>query len=412
MTPLHIGIAGPIATPGVGHWLDGPTAHLPPGGEGAPLLATLIAELLRRGHRVSAFTLSPQMALRRDAPVVASGSNFTLHCCPVRPRAWPPNGRLPGRIVDLYAFERHGLRAAMLAASPDVIHAHWSYEYAWAALRTGLPHVITCHDSPVKVARFYRDFRHGAYRWLRAAIAWHVLRHARRVTAVSPYMAGQLAPWCRVPVAVVPNPIASWGGDASAAPRSAGAEVLIAGNGWNHWKNGVAGLQAYALLHRRLGHARLHLFGQGSEEGGPVWRAWRELGSPGQVVFHGAVAHEDLRAAMAAGDLLLHPSLEESFGAVLAEAMSTGLPVVAGRDSGAVSWVVGDAGALVDVRRPQAMADAMLRLLLDRGESARMGRRGRERVRTCFGPDVVAARYEREYEGALACAAAGRRGLA
>jgi len=409
---MHIGIAGPVATCDVLPLLEVGSTQLPVGSEGAPFMATIIAQLLRRGHRVTAFTLSKDMPLRADARVVASGPSFELHYMPIRPRAWPPNGMRPGRIVDLYEFERRVLRSAIRSARPDVIHAHWSYEYAWSALRSGIPHVVTCHDSPFVVARFERDFRHGAYRWMRAGIAWHVLRHARRVTTVSPYMAGQVRSLCRVPVSVVANPVAEYP-TRRASPAGPGrARVLMAGNGWSPWKNGAAGLQAYALLQQRLDFAQLHLFGRGSEEGGPAWHAWRALGSPGHVVFNGAVAHADLLAAMAAGDLLLHPSVEESFGAVLAEAMSTGLPVVAGQASGAAPWVVGNAGELVDVTRPQAMADAMLRLLLDPGTATAMGGRGRDRVRTCFSPDVVAAQYEREYEAALASDSDPRRVLA
>ena len=36
-------------------------------------------------------------------------------------------------------------------------------------------------------------------------MAWHVLRHASRVSTVSPYMVQQIQPLCRVPVDVVPN---------------------------------------------------------------------------------------------------------------------------------------------------------------------------------------------------------------
>ena len=399
---MHIGIAGPIATCDVLALLDAESSYLPAGSEGAPLLATLITELLRRGHRVSAFTLSTDLCLRTRAGVIARGPAFELHYRPCRPRAWPPNGRRPGRAMDLYAFERAGLREAIAAARPDVVHAHWAYEFAWAAIGSGLPHVITCHDSPRGVARFARDLRHGAYRWMRAGIAWHVLRQARCVTSVSPYMAGQVQPLCRVPVRVVANPVSARAEREDVGPRAGAPRVLMASNGWSPWKNGLAGLRAHALLQRQLPHVELHLFGRGSEEGGPAWSAWRELGSAPGVVFNGPVAHGGLLEAMAASDLLLHPALEESFGTVLAEAMSTGLPVVAGRSSGAVPWVVGGAGVLVDVTRPDDMAQALRRLLQDPAARRTLGALGRERVRDCFSPAAVATQYEREYEAALA----------
>jgi len=399
---MHIGIAGPIATRDALSLLDGRSSQLPGGCEGAPLLVTIIAELLRRGHRVSAFTLSSDLPGRADAHTVARGAGFELHYMPSRPRAWPPNGRRPGRAMDLYAFERRGLRDAIEAVRPDVIHAHWTYEFAWAALGTGIPHVVTCHDSPVVVARFERDFRHGAYRWLRAGIAWHVLRRARRVTTVSPYMVDQVQSLCRVPIAVIPNPIADSGLLAAPASQPTRTRVMMVFNGWGPRKNVAAGLRAFALLRRRLPAAELHLYGQDTQEGGIAARWWRDQGESGGVVFHGVVSHGDVLAAMAASDLMLHPAVEESFGAVLAEAMAAGLPVVAGRRSGAVPWVVGDAGALVDVTDPHAMADAMAALLGDPTAVAAMALRGRQRVRDCFSVGAVAAQYEREYEAARA----------
>ncbi len=403
---LHVGIAGPFATRDVAALLDDPSAGLPPGYEGAPLLATLARRFLARGHRVTAFTLSAGMPLRRDARVVARGPRFELHYCPCRPRAWPFNGRLPGRIVDLYAFERRGLQAAMEEARPDVVHAHWSYEFAWAALRSRLPSVVTCHDSPVRIARFERDLRHGGYRWLRAGMAWHVLRQARHVTTVSPYMQAEVQPLCRAPLAVVPNPIDERAFGAGRAPLSATPRVIMVCNGWGPRKNGAAGLRAFASLARRRPAAALHFFGHGSEEGGPAQRWCEGEGLQAGVRFRGAVSHDEVLAEMAASDVMLHPALEESFGAVLAEAMAMGLPVVAGRDSGAVPWLVGDAGVLVDVREPEAMAQALHAMLDDPAAMAEFGRRGRARVRERFSVDAVAALYEAQYAAAIAAAPA------
>ena len=397
---LHVGIAAPIATADIAHLLDGPAAPLPRGYAGAPLLGTLIEELLRRGHRVSAFTLSSDLPLGERSTVVARGHNLTLYCCPMRPRAWPFNGSRVGRIVDLYAFERRGLERAIAQARPDVVHAHWSYEFAWAALRSGLPHVVTCHDSPFVIARFQRDFRHGAYRWLRAGMAWHVLRQARHVTTVSPYMVGQIQPLCRASVSVVPNPIT---GRAFARPRIAQPgrqRVLMIANGWDVRKNGAAALRAFALLSESLPGAELRVFGHDHGEGGAAQQWWRQSGLNANVRFCGAVPHGQLLTELSCADAFMHTALEESFGAVLAEALAAGVPVVAGSASGAVPWVVGEAGRLVDVTRPDAVAAALVDLLGDAAESDRLGRIGRHRVRAMFSAESVAMAYEREYVSA------------
>jgi L-malate glycosyltransferase len=406
---LHIGIAGPIASADLAQLLDDPAGTLPRGYAGAPLIGTLIGELLRRGHRVSAFTLSSDLALDEPAAVMARGPRLTLYCCPMRPRAWPFNGRRPGRIVDLYAFERRGLERAIAMAQPDVVHAHWAYEFAWAAQRSALPLVVTCHDSPFLIARFQRDLRRGAYRWLRAGMAWHVLRRAHNVTTVSPYMVGQIQSLCRAPVSVVPNPITE---RAFARPRTARAgrrQVLMVANGWDVRKNGEVALRAFARLAAQLPDARLRVFGHDHGEGEAAHRWWIGSGLAGQVDFVGVAPHDQVLREMSESDVFMHTSLEESFGAVLAEALAAGLPVVAGRASGAVPWVVGDAGRLVDVTRPDAVAQALHGLLLEPAEADRLGQIGRARVRALFGVDRVAVAYEREYRAALAMAGQGWR---
>ncbi len=393
---MHIGICGPIATQDVAHLLDQPQAALPRGYAGAPLLGTLISELLRRGHQVSAFTLSSDMALRAESTVLARGPSFSLYCCPMRPRAWPFNGRLPGRIIDLYAFERRCLQQAIAVAQPDVIHAHWAYEFAWAALRSGLPHVVTCHDSPFVIARFQRNFRRGGYRWLRAFMAWHVLRHARHVTTVSPYMMGQIQPLCRadVTVSVVPNPIIASAFTQPNRRQAGAAKVLMVANGWDVRKNGQSALRAFSLFSAQRPDAELHAYGHdhGSGEAAEKW--WREAGLKGKVYFHGPVPHSQILAAMAETNVFVHAALEESFGAVIAEAMAAGAPVIGGKNSGAVPWVVGDGGILVDVTQPEEIANAISKLLGDSLFASNLTRAGATRVRNHFSAEEVTTAYE------------------
>lgn len=403
---LHIGLVGPVATADVRHLLDDPSASLPLGYEGAPLLATLITELLRQGHRVSAFTLSSDLPLRRDGTRVVRGPRFELHLVPMRWRAWPFNGWRPGRIVDLYAFERGGLERAIAVAQPELVHAHWSYEFAWAALNSGLPHVVTCHDSPFVIARFQRDLRHGAYRWLRAGIAWHVLRRARHVTAVSPYLADQVQRLCRTRVGVVPNPLPSTALAVRDRPGIGVHRVLVVCNGWDPIKNPKPAMTAFSRWAEGHEHAELHLYGRGFEPHGPAHRWWNEAALQGRAVFHGPVAHTQLLEAMACGDVLLHGSLEESFGMVVAEAMASGTVVIAGDESGAVPWIVGENGVLVDVQDPAAIAQALFLLNADTARLRTLSERARRSTRRRFGVESVAQSYLQAYRQALRTRAA------
>jgi glycosyltransferase involved in cell wall biosynthesis len=109
------------------------------------------------------------------------------------------------------------------------------------------------------------------------------------------------------------------------------------------------------------------------------------LGLTGKVRFLGSMPHKDLAAAYNAADLVVNPSLSESFGISIVEAMATGVPVVATRVGGMVETMVqGETGLLVDAEQPEALAAAILTILENRELADRMGANGRARAVSRF----------------------------
>lgn len=84
--------------------------------------------------------------------------------------------------------------------------------------------------------------------------------------------------------------------------------------------------------------------------------------------FIGHQTHDKLLQRVANAKVLLHPSVEESFGMALLESMVVGTPVVAGKDSGFVPYLLdhGKAGQLCDVYSSDDMALKTMELLSDR----------------------------------------------
>lgn len=399
---MHIGITGPIATADIADVLDGRTADLPKGYEGAPLLGSLIRELLARNHTVTAFTTSNDMDLSAPDRIATHG-RFKIVYCPLRPQAWRFNGLELGRILDLYRLERNRLQHAIQDAAPDVIHAHWAYEFSLAALATGLPHVITSHDSPLTVARLnsFRKPTISLYRWLRVPMALRALRKAQRVTTVSPYMQTQIAGLVQGQLTVVPNPV-DVGALKLARTRTAPAVPRIAMicNGWDARKNPMPGLLAFSKLQQTVPGAELHLYGHDFGPGQTA-QAWCQTKGLGQGFhFHGPQTHAQVLSALNTMDLFLHTSLEESFGMVLAEAMAMGIPVVAGDASGAVPWVVGPHGELCNVRNPSSVYAALQRAL-EPQRYQKLSASGTQAVRERFSVHRVTNDYLRLYAQAI-----------
>jgi glycosyltransferase involved in cell wall biosynthesis len=122
-------------------------------------------------------------------------------------------------------------------------------------------------------------------------------------------------------------------------------------------------LDAFARLRRQVPEARLLLVGDGPDE--PQLRAQAAaLGIADQVIFAGF--HRDVAAHLRLFTVSAVPSLEEGFGNVAVEAMAAGVPVVAARVGGLPEIVTdGVTGFLVPPAEPEALAQALLRLLED-----------------------------------------------
>ncbi len=121
------------------------------------------------------------------------------------------------------------------------------------------------------------------------------------------------------------------------------------------------------------------------------------------VRFVGHLPYAETLREEAAASVLLHPALEESFGMTTLEAMALGTPVVAGRDSGNIPYLLdgGRAGTLCDVRSPESMADAVLSLLDNPGKAAELGQRAGALARERFSEEAAIEEYLRYYRDIL-----------
>jgi glycosyltransferase involved in cell wall biosynthesis len=125
-----------------------------------------------------------------------------------------------------------------------------------------------------------------------------------------------------------------------------------------------------------------------------------ELGK--RIILEGRVDHDQTSAAYARASVLVNPSLSESFGMSLVEAMMHGVPVVASRIGG-MPYIVkdGETGLLVDADNPKTLATAICHLLGDESRARRMGEAGRKRALEHFTWDRTADTLLEQLSGPL-----------
>lgn len=396
---LRIALIGPFDGPSLSSQCGFPAGSLPPGYPGAPVTSALARGLVDRGHTVAAITTDyvlPPDALE-PFRVFREGA-LTAYFCPQRTRAFRPSHGRVGRALDLFAYERECLIAALHEFRPDVVHAHWTYEFAWAALDSPYPALTTAHDSPARVLRFIPN----AYRAARYLMARRVIPRCRHLTAVSPNLAEDIRKLARAPVQVIANPIPADVMSASGCATDAfgAGRLLMVQNGWMALKNGAAALRGFAIARRARPALTLSCFGKDWEEGSPAHRWARRRGLDAGVAFRGSVPHARVLAEMAQGTAMIHPSRWESCCMAIAEAMSLGLPVVAGRDAGGVAWQLdrGRAGILVDVTDPRDIARGIFAATGELSAWHAISSAARRRAREIFSIERVIDEYLALYE--------------
>lgn len=98
------------------------------------------------------------------------------------------------------------------------------------------------------------------------------------------------------------------------------------------------------------------------------------------IAFSGYVPNAELPAIYSMADLFLYPSLRESFGIPILEAMACGTPVITSNTS-SMPEVAGDAALFVSPQQPETIASALINLRADVKLRQHLSMRGLERAK-------------------------------
>lgn len=347
---------------------------------GVSVLTTAKA-LLNRGHAVSLITTD------RNTEQIEVFENGACRLIIV-----PRRRKLKAQVADLYKQERSLLTKVIDAEASQLVNAQWTYEYALAALDSSKPAIVTVHDAPLSIFLKFRDF----LRFLHLLIAIKVRLSGPKLIFVSPFIAKK---WCREML---------WKGDAEIVPNIAlsfkspenNATKLmkcISVTESGRLKNTSALIESWPNVISNCPDAVLVLVGHGMEYGGELQKLTSERGLDYGIEWLGFLNHERVLDEIANSILLISTSRQESFGLTLLEAMSLGVPVVAGVKSGAPSWVLGESGFLVDVKKPNEISSAVVRILTDENLQIKMATSGLARAISEFSEDVVCEKLEKIY---------------
>lgn len=325
--------------------------------------------------------------------------------------------RFPSIAAPLYPEFRIPVprsRAAEAAAARlglHVLHAHTPFVMGRVALRVArtldLPLCFTFHTRYDVYLRHYARFAGDVLAPLLNAYVRRFCNQCQLVIVPTRAIYRRvLELGVQTRVEVVPSgvPVARFAsGDPATRARVRGqlgvdpdAIMMLYAGRLSREKNLPLLLEAFRQVASTTPDAILVLVGDGPlrEELARKVAAW-EL--TGRVRFAGAVPPERIAGYYQAADIYVFPSVTETQGLAVIEAMAAGLPVVA-VGSEVLEEIVRDGQeGLVTAETPGDLAGACERLLRDPGLRARMGKEAQATARA-YDSDVVLTRMLRLYE--------------
>lgn len=171
------------------------------------------------------------------------------------------------------------------------------------------------------------------------------------------------------------------------------------------WKAVDITLKAVAQARAQGAEVTLDIIGDGAERR-TLEQMTDSLGLDAQVTFHGFQSQAQCAQHLQAADALMLNSVFECGGAVVLEAMSIGLPVIAPDWGGPADYVTPETGLLVSPVPRADFADRLAQAIIDLAQDperrVRMGQAGAARVRAEFDWERKADRMLEIYATALA----------
>ncbi|MBS0630716.1 MAG: glycosyltransferase [Verrucomicrobia bacterium] len=372
--------------------------RMAPGGANGgikPLLFAFLAEMGRqRGAAFNFAVFAPESLRSELAPVLRPGdyllvpSDTALGVSRRTTAAWRPDGTMNS---DANVAAQAGLDVLY---TPFTVSRFHQPGLPWVSLAVDLLH----RDLPSALPVEEVNFRHDCFSRMAAGASYiqcltrHGIERLSHHYGVHParcfhtYIPAQ----SRLPSAAPSVP---------PAPIPAGPFFFYPANFWPH-KNHEALLAAYRIYATAAGSRAWPLVCTGAPD--RRMELIREmtlgLGLGDRVIFPGHLDDAAFAALWSQAGALVFASLHEGFGIPLLEAMSFGVPIIAG-DLPVIREVAGEAFLPVDTRNPQALAEAMRRLAIRENLRADLAARGRARL-AAFSLSLEAGRLAHFLEAA------------
>jgi glycosyltransferase involved in cell wall biosynthesis len=348
---------------------------------------------LRRPVRLDGLTVIPCLCTDKAFPLDNWTFNQTLARNAADFKADVYEAHTASAYALLNALRKRGGKSPFI----QTVHGVLADEYVQAAARGSL-------SLRGKVANLLM--------WQLAKHEYEAAKKATLVVTISQYSVGKIRQYYPDvdpgKVRVVPNGVDTQrfqpNGDSSEASRrihAAGRQVVLFVGRLIPRKGLTYLIEAAKAVVKERGETLFVLVGNGPQRAALETEA-AKANLTRNFLFLGDVSEALLPQIYRCADVFALPSIQEGQGIVLLEAQATAVPVVAFRVSGVTEAVVdGKTGLLVKPAESAALAQALLKLLVDAALRQKMGVKGREFVQAHLTWEITARKMLTAYREAI-----------
>jgi len=357
-------------------------------GIGGYAVTNLVRTRLEKQEKTTIITLSKKL---KNKTITVKDNNNLLIVLPAR---------LEHYTRDCYKLERALIVSELTKIHADLIHINWTYEYALAAVNVKTPKLLTVRDNTFSILKYSQ-----LYYLPNFFISLYNIYRYKHISVVSPYIQKFIKKIKKNTYPIVPNPL----------PKDLFKEKMILKKEYSNkntitvvgvaskLKNPKSSIISFAIIKKDFPDAVLNLCGPGFELGNKTHKWAKANNFLDGVNFLGAKSHQETLKLIEESKIYLHTSKNESFGNSIAEAMLLGTPVIAGKNSGAIPWLLnqGSAGILVDVNDPKQISIAINKCFSDKMfyEKIRNGAHGR--ILNLSNPEIIYQKYNAIYQNII-----------
>lgn len=357
-------------------------------------IVNLSDALAKRGD-VELHLITESSRVARDQSIEKFGIHFHVlkSSLPIVNRGWP--GWIPGDALSGFALEKQRMIRAIRRIRPDVVHAHGTEAaYGAAGVRCGLPCVISIQGIITEYSRYEPLLRYRL-------VSRHELDQVRRCrffTCRTHWDTGfvkRVNPEARIfHIEEAMSPV-FFAGEWQAADEPT---VLYVG-GLEERKGVHFLLEAIALVKMAIPNVKLTVVGGGDDAlRRRCDQLCESLGITKNVTFAGIKSATEIAALHRIHQVFVLASRIENSPNTVAEAMVTGMPVIATNVGGLASMIEdGSTGWLVEYGSVNGLAERIAHLLKNRSERERLGAAARKVGREKHWPETVAEKTVSAY---------------